>query len=431
MSAVSVRRLKERAKVRTCQAIVLSVLLASAAIVGLRNELFAADWPQFLGLDRNGVYRGEDLAPSWPRQGPRVIWKKRVGQGFSAPVIASGRVILFHRIADEEIVQALEARTGKEQWSFRYPTTYRDSFGFDEGPRASPAVANGRVYSFGAQGFLHCLQLETGKEIWSVDTKKKFRVRKGFFGVACSPLVDAGGVFLNVGGGNGAGLVAFDRGSGKVLWKATKEKASYSSPTAAVFSGKPHILFFTRSGLVGTDRQTGEVLFRFPWRARIDSSINAATPLVIGDLIFLSTSYGTGAVLLRVKGGELKQVWSSDRALTNHYATSVHFDGHLYGFHGRQEYRPSFRCVELMTGKVRWSEKRFGAGTVTLAGDRLVVATENGELVLARATPEKFELISKAKILPGTVRAHTAIDSGLLYARNKNTLICVSLRRGN
>ena len=405
-------------------------LLVYGAFTQQPGVLFAVDWPQFLGPDRNGVYRGKDLASSWPPKGPPVLWKKKVGQGWSAPVVAAGRLIVFHRIADEEVVEALEASTGNKLWSFRYRTSYRDDFGFDEGPRASPAVVEGRVYTFGAQGFLHCLQLETGKKVWSVDTHEKFHVRKGFFGAACSPLVYAGAVFLNVGGRNGAGLVAFDKNTGKVLWKATNDEASYSSPTVAVFSGKPYILFFTRNGLLGTNRQTGRVLFRFPWRSRIRASVNAATPLVIGDLIFLSASYGTGAVLLQVVDRKPKRIWSSNRSLTNHYATSVHFDRHLYGFDGRQEYGPSFRCVELMTGKVRWSEERFGAGTVTLAADRLIIVKENGELILAGANPERFELISRARILSGTVRTYPAVDNGRLYARNENTLICVSLTNG-
>lgn len=187
--------------------------------------------------------------------------------------------------------------------------------------------------------------------------------------------------------------------------------------------------FLTVRGLVGVDREAGEVLFRFPWRARMQASVNAATPLVIGDLVFLSASYGTGAVLLRVQGRNLKRIWSADKALTNHYATSVHRNGYLYGYHGRQEHGPSFRCIELATGKVRWSERAFGAGTVTLAGDRLIVVRESGELMLARANPNQFQVISRAKLLPPTIRAHTAIANGLLYARNQKKLVCVSLKR--
>jgi outer membrane protein assembly factor BamB len=157
--------------------------------------------------------------------------------------------------------------------------------------------------------------------------------------------------------------------------------------------------------------------------------VNAATPLVIDDLIFLSASYGTGAVLLRVNGTELEKVWSGEDSLTNHYSTGVYYDGHVYGYHGRQEYGQSFRAIELRTGKVLWSEERFGAGTVTRVGGRLLLMRENGELVMIRATPERFEVISRAQILPGTVRAYPALADGLFYVRNENTLVCISLRK--
>ncbi len=387
-----------------------------------------ADWPQWLGPTRDGVYADEDLAASWPKDGPPVLWRKKVGHGFSNPVVSRGRLILFHRRGDKEIVEALDAKTGEPLWSFDYPTSYRDSFGFDPGPRASPAVAGGSVFTFGAEGVLHCLDFESGKKIWRVDTHKRFGAGKGFFGAACSPLVYTNVVFLSVGGRDGSGLVAFDAATGDVLWTATDDEASYASPVAATLAGAPRILFFTGRGLAGADPETGKIAFQLRWRARSRASVNAATPLVIGESIFLSASYGTGAVLLQVQGGGLQNLWSSSDVLSNHYATSVYHDGYLYGYHGRQEYGPSLRCVELTTGKVRWSNDGFGAGTVTVAGGRLLLMREGGQLVLAEASPESFRPISKAKILSGTVRAYPAIADGLFYARSKDKLVCVNLR---
>jgi outer membrane protein assembly factor BamB len=389
----------------------------------------AEDWPQFLGPARNGVYSGADLSAQWPPTGPAVVWKKDVGQGFSAPVVAQGRLILFHRVGDKEVIEALDAATGKPIWKFDYPTSYRDDFGFDEGPRAAPAIAGGRVYTFGAEGSLHCLDFNTGKKIWSVDTHATFRVRKGYFGAACSPLVDEGRVLMNIGGSSGAGLVAFDAANGKTLWKSTDQEASYSSPVVTNIDGVRHALFFTRAGLVDADPATGKVRYQFPWRARMQASVNAAAPIVVGDLVFLSASYGTGAVLLRVGANGLKQVWSSDDALTNHYATSVHKDGFLYGYHGRQEEGPSLRCVEFKTGKVRWNVDGFRAGSITLAGDRLLIQREGGELVLAEASPAAYKVISTTKALPGTVRSYPAIANARYYVRNEKTLVCLNLSK--
>ena len=399
-----------------------------AALALLAAIALAQDWPQFLGPTRNGVYPASDLAASWPKSGPPVVWKKDVGAGFSAPVVAGGRLILFHRLGNREAVECLDAATGKRIWSFDYATSYRDDFGFDEGPRAAPAISGQRVYTFGAEGVLHCIDFATGKKIWSVETHQKFGVRKGFFGAACSPLADGDRVLINVGGPSGAGIVAFDKESGKVLWTATSDEASYSAGTVATVGAERHALFFTRAGLVDLDPASGKVRFQFPWRSRSHASVNAATPLVAGDLIFLSASYETGATVLRVEGNKPKQLWSSDDALSNHYATSVYRDGYLYGYHGRQEFGQALRSIEMKTGKVQWSVDGFGAGTITLAGDRLLVLREPGELVLAPATPKEFRPIARAQVLSGVVRAYPALADGRLYARNEKTLVCVELR---
>jgi outer membrane protein assembly factor BamB len=393
----------------------------------------AHDWPQFLGPQRNGVYSGPPLATKWPAGGPRKVWQKSIGTGFAGPVVAGTRLVLFHRVGAEEVVDAFDARTGAPGWHYAYKTTYRDDFGFDEGPRAVPVVARNRVYTFGAEGQLHAIDLETGKGIWSVDTAQRFRVRKGFFGAAGSPLVEDGRLVANIGGADNAGIVAFNADTGAVLWTATNHEASYSSPVGATIGGKRAVVFFTRQGLVALDQATGGVLFQKMWRSRSASSVNAATPLVAGDLIFVSATYETGAALLRVKDNALSEIWSSDEAMSNHYATSVIHNGYLYGFHGRQEFNPSFRAVELNTGKVRWSEDRFHAGTVTLAGDTLVILRETGELILADASPQAFRPIARAQIVPPTLRAHPALADGFLYVRNSDTnnhdtLACFDLR---
>ena len=403
------------------------VFRLAAIVLALGVEAAAYDWPQFLGPDRNGIYRGPALAEKWGANGPRVVWRKSVGQGFSGPVVASDRLILFHRLANEEVVESLDVKTGAAQWRYAYPTSYRDDFGFDEGPRAVPVVADGVVYTFGAEGQLHAVDLKSGKRIWSEDTRKRFGVAKGFFGAAGSPLVEAGKVLANIGGRN-AGIVAFDAKAGTVAWTATADEASYSSGVGATIGGRRSAIFLTRNGVVGLDPSTGMVQFERRWRSRIAASVNAASPLVIGDLIFVSAEYGPGAAVMRVEGSKVTELWSSDDALSNHYATSVYYDGYLYGYHGRQEFGPSFRAVEMKTGKVRWSEDRFRAGSVTLAGNRLVIVRETGELILAEASPEAFRPLARAQVLPATVRAFPAIADGLLYLRNENTLVCLDLR---
>lgn len=400
---------------------------ALAMIVAAAAHVAAQDWPQFLGPARDGRYTGAPLAESWPGGGPPRLWSRPVGAGFAGPAVAGDRVVLFHRLGGREVVEALDAATGDTVWRYDYPTSYRDDFGFDEGPRSVPVVHDGRVYTFGAQGQLHAVDLETGAGVWRVDTHARYGVRKGFFGAAGSPLVDDARVIANVGGRRG-GIVAFDAATGDELWTATTHEASYSSPAAGTFGGRRLALVFTRTGLVGLDPASGAVRFEKRWRSRLGASVNAATPLVVGDRVFISASYGAGAALLRVEGGALAEEWTGDDSMTNHYATAVVHDGVLYGYHGRQEYSPSLRAVDLRSGAVRWSQDRFGAGTVTLAGGLLVVMRESGELMLAEATPGAFRPLARARILPGVVRAYPALAAGRLYVRNTDTLVAVDLR---
>jgi len=394
----------------------------------LAAAVMAEDWPQFLGPNRDGTCAATGLVGTFPASGLPALWKKDIGQGFSGPVVAQGKLVLFHRLGDKETVECLNALTGARVWIADYVTKYEDDFGFDPGPRATPTITQGRVFTFGAEGMLSAWNLADGKNLWRVDTKTQFGAAKGFFGMACSPLVEGRTVILNIGGKGGAGIVAFDSLTGKLLWKVTDDEASYSSPVAATIGGKRYVFAFTRAGLAALIPESGKLLFDFPWRSRLDASVNAATPLVIGDQIFISASYGTGASLLRFRESGPEQVWSGDNILSNHYATSVYHDGFLYGFDGRQEEGPNLRCVELKTGKIRWSQDNFGAGTVMAAGERLLILSEKGELILAPAAPEQFKPVSRSQVLPFNSRAYAALADGLYYARGSDKLVCVDLR---
>lgn len=406
-------------------------IVASCVLVaqGLSPVALAkGDWPQILGPNRNGVYTGPDIVPSFPRSGPPLLWKRPVGAGFAGPSVVGDRLVLFHRVNNRETVEAMDAPTGKTVWTFDYATAYRDDFGFDEGPRAPPVIAAGRVFTHGADGLLHGIDFATGKMLWSVDTRKVFDVPKGYFGVASSPVVDANRVMVNVGGKSG-GIVAFDAATGKTLWTATSDEASYSSPVIADINGQHTGVFFTRTGLVALDPATGQVRYQLRWRSRQAASVNAATPIVANDQIFLSASYSTGAVLLKVANNQVTPIWSGEESMSNHYSTSVLKDGYLYGFDGRQEFGQTLRCVELATGKVMWNVDGFGAGSLLIAGDRLVIMRESGELALAPASPKAFRFAARAQLLKGVVRAYPALANGRYYVRNERELAAFDLRR--
>ncbi len=392
-------------------------------LVGL--SIRADDWPQFLGPRRNGTSQ-EVISGKWSEAAPSVVWKKPVGAGFAGPIVSGGAVVVFHRRDNAEILEALDEKDGTPRWKNEVQTSYRDDFGFDEGPRAVPTLSAGRIYALGAEGTIRCVDAKEGKSIWVVPTKDEYSARKGYFGFACSPLVVGDEVIVNI-GGEGAGVVALNVQTGKLRWKARKDEASYSSPVLAQWAGGQNVVAFTREAVCVLNPATGHQEAEFPWRSRMNASVNAATPLVIGDLVFVTASYGTGAVLLEWRNNALRKLWSNDESLSSHYATPVYYDGYLYGFHGRQEYGPELRCVELKTGRVAWSQEHFGAGTVTLVGDNLLLLRESGELTLAKASPIKFAELGNVQILGSGVRTYPAVSERRLYARDKASLICVTL----
>jgi outer membrane protein assembly factor BamB len=390
--------------------------------------LHAADWPQFLGPYRNGISGETGLLQSWPDKGPPMLWEKPVGEGFSGPVVAGSKLIIFHRVENNDVIECLDAVTGKGQWKFTYATEYRDSFGKGDGPRATPLIAGDRVFTLGAQGELHCLNLQTGKKIWDHSLAKEYELPDNFFGIGTSPILENDLLLVNV-GPPGGGVLAFNKDTGKEVWRAKCEQASYSSPVAATINGTRHVFFFTTNGLVSIDPKTGEIRFQKPWRSRIRASVTAATPLVIKDQVFISASYGTGAVLLRVGKDDVEEIWKGDEVMSNHYNTCIHKDGFLYGCDGRQEAGAQLRCVELANGKVQWTHAGFGCANMVLADGKLIALSEEGDLILLEPTPESYKELSRVHVLSRSSRAPLALANGRLYARDDHKLICWNLKK--
>jgi outer membrane protein assembly factor BamB len=398
----------------------LAGFAASAALAG--------DWPQFLGPTRNGISTEAGLNWRWAPGGPATVWRYPLGHGWSGPAVADGRLFIFHRVEDDDTLDCLDPSTGTRVWRWSRSTEYRDEFGFDNGPRATPTVAGKRVVILGADGHLDAIDVTSGRHLWGRDLHAEYKVPQGFFGAAGSPLVDGDRVMLNV-GGRGAGIVAFDVDTGKELWKATDDAAGYASPVAATVNGARTVFVFTRDGIVVLDPATGAVRARERWRSRQQASVNAATPLVVGDELFVSACYGTGAGVWRVRGNSLEPIWKKSDALDSHYSTAVVRDGYLYGSHDRQEAGASLRCVEWATGKVRWERERLGCATLVAVDGRLLALTERGEFVAFAASPDGYREEVRAKVLEAPCRAAFALAGGRVYARDAKALICLDLNR--
>jgi outer membrane protein assembly factor BamB len=337
-------------------------------------------------------------------------------------------VVLFHRVDDEETIECFDTDKGQSQWKFAYPTKYDDKYDKGNGPRATPLISGGRVYTLGAEGMLTCVELESGKKVWQQSLRDKYKLRANFFGIGTSPLVEGDLLLLNV-GAKEAGVVAFNKDSGKEVWKATDDDASYSSPVAATIDGVRHVIFFTREGLLSLDPANGKERFSKRWRARIAASVNAATPQVVGNEIFVTASYQTGALLVRAKKDSIEEIWSNGESLSSHYNTPVVHDGFLFGIDGRQESGGRLRCVEWKTGKVRWTKEDFHCASLLLADGYIIALTELGDLVLIEATPEAYREKARSGGLAATCRAPLALSDGKLYGRDAKQLHCWNLKK--
>jgi outer membrane protein assembly factor BamB len=448
----------------------------------------ADDWPQFLGPQRNNLSTETGLIERWPAAGPPLVWEKEVGSGYSAPSVRSGRLVLHHRLQDEEIVQAFDAATGKPLWRYAYPSNFRDPFGYNNGPRCTPLLTTNRCFTFGAEGKLLCLNLQTGARIWERDTARDWNVPEAFFGVGSTPLLEAGKLIVMVGGQTNSGVVALEpetgktlwesvgrptwdgaptfgwRGRGKYRWTGEEKMASYSSPIAATIHGHRHVLCLTRQGLVSLNPTNGEVLFSRWFQSPVNESVNAMCPIVSDDLVLISAAYyRIGAVLLRVKpdGRSFEEVWRSpetpgernpvtgrlvDPVLETHWNTPVLHEGFLYAFSGRNEPDATFRCVELKTGRLFWSHDErwpphststppvYGRGSAILADGRLIALGEGGKLGLFAPNPARPEEICafQAPQLQYPCWAAPVLANQRLYLRNEEKLVCFDLavRRG-
>lgn len=441
---------------------------AVAWVVLFASLCQADDWPRLLGPRGNGTSAETNLLDHFPPDGPQVVWSKSVGTGYSAPSVRGSRLVLHHRQANEEIIECLDPATGASRWRHAYPSQFEDPFGYNNGPRSTPLLTTNRGYTFGAEGRLVCLDLESGRLVWQRDTAKEWTIPEAFFGVGSSPALEANRLLVMVGGQPNAGVVALDPATGASVWENVGEKswtgqpmygwpgnrtvtwkpwdkqASYASPVVVPMHGQPTAFCLTRQGLVALDPATGEVLFSRWFRAQVEESVNAANPVVVDDLVLISAAYyRVGSVLLRVRADRrgFAEVWRST-ALEAHWSTPILHDGHLYAFSGRNEPDARFRCVELRTGELKWERDEswrprstrqppvFGRGAAILADGKLIALGEGGLLGLFQPDPHGPHELARWQVPMLEYPCWTApvLADGRLFLRSESRLVCLALR---
>lgn len=408
------------------------VLFGPLLLSALALPAAAADWPQFLGPNRDGTTT--ESVTGW-KNDLKPLWKKPVGESHSSPVVVGGVVYAFYQPKGKnaDALAAFDAKSGEMKWEKSYDRAeFKPLFG--NGPRSTPVVSGGKVFTLGGTGTLACWDAKTGEIDWKVDTLKEFNAKNLFFGISTSPLVIDGDKVIVMVGGKGAGVVAVEAKTGKTAWKATDEPASYSSPVLA----NKQLVLLTGAGLLGLSPK-GDKLWAVPFEGKVGNLIeSSATPLVVGDVVIGSTVTGGSIAVKTVeKAGTFttEEVWKSEK-LTCYFSTPVVVGEHLYMINGAASItKPTItlRCVELKTGKVAWEKPNVGRyhAAIVRCGEpgkeNLLMLDDNGFLSLLEPNPKEFKQLARSKVC-GPTWAHQAVVDGHVYLRDEKELICVPLK---
>jgi outer membrane protein assembly factor BamB len=419
----------------------------------------ADDWPQWLGPQRDAVWRETGILEKFPINGLTFRWRTPIGTGYAGPAVAGGRVYVHDRklaanttnpanafdrgrIPGTERVLCLDEKNGRVLWTHEYEAPYTVSYA--AGPRATPVVHQGKVYTLGSEGHLHCLDATTGKLLWARELTKDFATKTPIWGFAGHPLVDGKKLICLV-GGEGSVAVAFDKDTGKELWRAlSAREPGYAPPMIYEFGGQRQLILWHPESVNGLDPETGRVLWTH--RASVRTGMSIATPRQLGDRLFL-TSFYSGSLMLRIQSGATPEVlWQTAKAsekdtemLHSVMSTPVVLADHIYGSCSYGE----FRCLKTGTGERVWEtfapttgkSERWGNAFIVAQGERYFLFNEQGDLLIARLTPERYEEVSRVRLIEPNnydarrpvVWSHPAFANRSIYVRNDAEIVCASL----
>ena len=396
--------------------------------------LTAADWPQFLGPDRNGISAETGLIDSFPSDGPEVVWRAPLGVGMANVAVADGSVVTLYQDSRHQYVVSLDEKTGKEQWKTDVASAYQNGQG--HGPRATPTIRNGMIYVFTGDGVLAALDSKNGKLQWNVNTLDELGGKVADYGMSSSPLLVDKTVVVHVGGRTGT-VAAFNIADGKLVWQASRGSAGYSSPVLMNLAGAKQIVTIVGAAVLGINPADGNVLWQYDYQT--DYDCNTASPVQLSDdRLLISAGENHGSTILQVtrKGYNVgvKAVWESlgkSSVLRAEWQTPALIDGHLFGMDNMGSAGPitNLVCVRVSDGKQVWMKPRFGKSNLTLADGKLFISNMAGELILVKASTDAFVEISRAPILQKQTRQAPVIANGRLYLRDDNEVVCLNVKK--
>lgn len=379
-------------------------------------------WTEFRGTGRGGRYDEQMVKTNWPAGGLPMLWRQPIGGGYSSFSVADGTAYTIEQRRGQEVVVAYHVETGRELWTHGWNAVFRESTG--DGPRSTPTWDAGRLYALGGTGELRCLDARTGRLVWSKNILSDNGASNLQWGMAASPLIVDDKVVVMPGGSGGKSVVAYNKMTGAPVWKSLGDQASYTSPMLVTLAGQRQIIVVTANRVAGLAPDNGSVLWEHPWMN--SSGINISQPILVGaNRLFLSAGYGKGAALVEVGGAAprftARTVWENT-SMKNKFNSSVLHDGFVYGLD-----EGILTCVDVATGARRWKGGRYGYGQVALASGHLIITTEEGEVVLVKATPEAHTEVARFPALEGKTWNYPAIADGRLLVRNATQMACYKL----
>ncbi len=405
------------------KSISIKAFIAIASITLLFSQAAAqagGDWPQWRGANRDGISKETGLMKQWPTDGPPLLWKAAgAGGGYSSFSVANNRLYTMGLRGTREFVIAFDAATGKEVWATPHGGAFRNDRG--DGPRGTPTVDGDRIYALGGNGDLSALETRTGKVVWSMNVLEKFGGSNITWGISESPLVVGDKLLVNA-GGPGASIVALNKKDGTLVWKSQSDRAGYSSAIPVTIGNTTQVVFFTHTRAVGLDLKDGKLLWEYGRAA--NNVANAATPIVRGNRVFISSDYGTGAGLVEIGAGGAKEVYFT-KDMRNHHSSSILIGDHLYGFSGG-----ILTAMRFDTGEVAWKDRSVGKGSIVFADGHLYALSENGVVGLVEATPTGYKEKGRFRIQQDALPtwAHPVVAGGRLFVRDQDTIYAYDVR---